>query len=90
VRTWNGDAGAAGQWQVTVVQNKSEGVDVITLQPRAWPDWYLYVARDAWGTLLLWQGSPAEDPQGRFIRRLIDDRVIPKMVVGSTVEVAWE
>lgn len=60
-RTYYGDQGSVGQWKVDVISRSDDDNDVVALTPRAWPNYYLYVTKDATGTLGGYKGNPRGD-----------------------------
>lgn len=43
VRADPGDKGTTGQWVLDLIGKTDEGRDIVTIRPREWPDWYIYV-----------------------------------------------
>jgi hypothetical protein len=43
IRGWDSDPGDQGYWIVEVIQTIDANTDVVTLKPRKWPQYYMYL-----------------------------------------------
>lgn len=89
-RTWYGDQGSVGRWTVQVVEKIDANTDVVIIRPKSNSNQYLYVTKDATGTLGGWTGGNAlADDQGKFIRTRYSDKVVPNVLPGTSATLGW-
>lgn len=90
-RTWYGDQGSVGRWKIEVIETINAYKDIVILRPKSNLNQYLYVSKDATGTLAGWTGgNPYTDSQGQFIRIRYSDKIVPNVVPGTKPTLSWK